>query len=230
MYLLYVDDSGLATDKNCKHCVLAGLAIRDTKTFYVQQDVEKILAKYPDCKNLELHGACMRTGKGEWRSIPKETREALLKELLGYIANHYPSYFILFGIVLNKDRPVDVPHDEELFTQITSRFDMFLKRRFARIKHPERGIAIFDKSTFEQKFQRWSHVFQIEGNHWGNTLVNFAEVPLFLDSKMSRLIQLADLIAYAIFRNYEFGDESYSSIIQKCFDKANGQEYGLYVR
>ena len=84
MYLLYVDDSGLATDKNCKHCVLAGLAIRDTKTFYVQQDIERILAKHPDCKNLELHGTRMRSGKGEWRSIPKETREGLLKEILGY--------------------------------------------------------------------------------------------------------------------------------------------------
>ena len=70
----------------------------------------------------------------------------------------------------------------------------------------------------------------IEGNHWGNTLVNFAEVPLFLDSKMSRLIQLADLVAYALFRKYEFGDDSYSSIIQGCFDKDKGQEYGLYIR
>ncbi|PBC69008.1 Protein of unknown function [Fibrobacter intestinalis] len=230
MYLLYVDDSGLATDKNCKHCVLAGLAIRDTKTFYVQQDIERILAKHPDCKNLELHGTRMRSGKGEWRSIPKETREGLLKEILGYIAAHYPNYFILFGAVLDKTCQIDVAHDEELFTQITSRFDMFLKRRFAKKQVPERGIAIFDKSTSEQKFQQWSQAFQIEGNHWGNTLVNFAEVPLFLDSKMSRLIQLADLVAYALFRKYEFGDDSYSSIIQGCFDKDKGQEYGLYIR
>lgn len=230
MYLLYVDDSGLVTDKNCKHCVLAGFAIRDVRTFYVQQDIEKILGKYPDCKNLELHGTCMRTGKGEWRKVPKETRDNLLKELFNYIAEHYPNYFILFGVVLNKDNPIYVPYDEELFTQITSRFDMFLKRRFAKKKISERGVAIFDKSTSEQKFQQWSQLFQIEGNHWGNTLVNFAEVPLFLDSKMSRLIQLADLIAYAIFRKYEFDDDTYNSIIQKCFDKDNGQTYGLYVR
>ncbi|WP_158275909.1 DUF3800 domain-containing protein [Hallerella porci] len=140
MYLLYVDDSGLATDKNCKHCVLAGLAIRDTKTFYVQQDIERILAKHPDCKNLELHGTRMRSGKGEWRSIPKETREGLLKEILGYIAAHYPNYFILFGAVLDKTCQIDVAHDEELFTQITSRFDMFLKRRFAKKQVPERGL------------------------------------------------------------------------------------------
>ncbi|PWK93841.1 uncharacterized protein DUF3800 [Hallerella porci] len=47
---------------------------------------------------------------------------------------------------------------------------------------------------------------------------------------MSRLIQLADLVAYALFRKYEFGDDSYSSIIQGCFDKDKGQEYGLYIR
>ena len=50
------------------------------------------------------------------------------------------------------------------------------------------------------------------------------------DTKMSRLIQLADLVAYAVFRKHEFGDDSYSSIIQGCFDKDRGQEYGLYVR
>ena len=125
-------------------------------------------------------------------------KSVLVAKSFANIASHYPSYFILFGIVLNKDRPVDVPHDEELFTQITSRFGMFQKRQFAK-KNSERGIAIFDKSTSEQKFQRWSHVFQIEGCHWGNTLVNFAEDSLFLDSKMSRLIQLADLVAYAVF-------------------------------
>lgn len=230
MYLLYIDDSGLSTDKNCNHCVLAGLAIRDTKTFFVQQDIERILNKYPNCKKLELHGTCMRTGKGEWRHIPKEIRENLLREILQYVAGHYPSYFILFGAVVNKSVDLKVPYDEELFTQVTSRFDMFLKRRFAKKKVAERGIAIFDKSTSEQKFQQWSQVFQIEGDHWGNTLCNFAEVPLFLDSKMSKLIQLADIIAYAVFRKFEFDDDSYYSIINGCFDKDNGQNYGLYVK
>jgi hypothetical protein len=230
MYLLYVDDSGLVTDKNCRHCVLAGFAIRETKTFHVQRNIDEIVLKELGRYDVELHGTHIRTGKGEWRDVPKEKRERLLCAILDYIAANYPEQFILFGAALDKSANQSVSLNEELFTQITSRFDMLLKRRYAKTKVPTRGIAIFDKSTSEQQFQIWSQVFQKTGNHWGGTLVNFAEVPLFLDSKMSRLIQLADLIAYSIFRKYEYNDDTYFSRIKDCFDKdAASVTHGLYV-
>jgi hypothetical protein len=230
MYLLYVDDSGLVTDKNCQHCVLAGFAIRETQTYWVQQAIDNIVTQHLGISDIELHGTFVRTGKKECRKFPKQIREELLKAVLNYIASKYPSQFILFGVVLNKSSYQGVSLSEELFTQITSRFDMFLKRRYAKTGKGERGIAIFDKSTLEQQFQMWSQIFQKTGNHWGNTLVNFAEVPLFLDSKMSRLIQLADIIAYSLFRKYEFNDDSYFSLIQNCFDKDPiSGEHGLYV-
>jgi hypothetical protein len=230
MYLLYVDDSGLVSDKNCQHCVLAGFAIRDAQTYWVQQAVDNIVTQHLGTTNIELHGTFMRCGKKEWRKIPRQIREGLLKDVLNYIASNYPNQFILFGVVLNKSSYQGVSLSEELFTQITSRFDMFLKRRYMKTGKGERGIAIFDKSTLEQQFQMLSQTFQKTGNHWGNTLVNFAEVPLFLDSKMSRLIQLADIIAYSLFRKYEFNDDSYFSLIQGCFDKdpVSG-EHGLYI-
>ena len=63
-------------------------------------------------------------------------------------------------------------------------------------------------------------------------MANFAEVPLFLDSRMSRLIQLADIIAYSLFQKYEHDDDNYFSLIQNCFDRDTklGTNYGLYVR
>lgn len=229
--MLYIDDSGLVTDNHCQHCVLAGFAIREIKTFYVQQNIDEMVLKALGRSDIELHGTHMRTGKGEWRGIPKEKRDGLLLSILDYIGSNYPDQFILFGAVLDKSANQSVPLNEELFTQITSRFDMFLKRRYAKTNRATRGIAIFDKSTSEQQFQIWSQNFQKTGNHWGNTLANFAEVPLFLDSKMSRLIQLADIIAYSIFRKYEFNDDTYFSKIQDCFDKdTTGITHGLYVR
>jgi hypothetical protein len=38
MYLLYIDDSGLSSDKSCQNCVLAGFAIHEAQTYWVQQD------------------------------------------------------------------------------------------------------------------------------------------------------------------------------------------------
>ena len=232
MYLLYVDDSGLQTDKSCQHCILAGFAIREGQTYWVQQAIDNIVAQHLGISDIELHGTYIRTGKKEWRRFPKQIRDDLFNAILSYIASNYPSQFILFGVALKKSHFQGNSLSEELFTQITSRFDMFLKRRYDRTGKRERGIAIFDKSTSEQQFQIWSQIFQKMGNRWGNTSANFAEVPLFLDSKMSRLIQLADLIAYSLFRKYEHHDDSYFTLIQNCFDRdtETGTVHGLYVR
>jgi Protein of unknown function (DUF3800) len=54
-------------------------------------------------------------------------------------------------------------------------------------------------------------------------------VPLFLDSKASRLIQLADIVAYAVFRYYEKGDNRFFPIIQSRFDSEGSVKHGLHV-
>jgi hypothetical protein len=46
---------------------------------------------------------------------------------------------------------------------------------------------------------------------------------------MSRSIQIADIIAYAIFRKCEHDDNTYFSVIEDCFDKDGKMEYGLYI-
>jgi hypothetical protein len=200
--------------------------------FWVQKDVDDLVMKHTGRMSLELHGSHLKTGNGEWRGIPLKVREDLMTAALEYIASNYPNQFILFGAVINKKLHYGngTAISKDLFTQITSRFDMFLKRRHHDRNEQARGIAIFDKSTSEHQYQIWSQIFQTTGNHWGNTLVNFSEVPLFLDSKMSRLIQVADIIAYSLFRKYEHNDNSFS-IIQNCFDTdKSGAVHGLWVR
>lgn len=87
---------------------------------------------------------------------------------------------------------------------------------------------IFDKSTYETTIQALASDFRTIGHKWG-VLRNYAEVPLFLDSKASRLIQLADLIAYSVFLMYERGDDTFFSIIKNRFDAEGGVVHGLHV-
>ena len=56
---------------------------------------------------------------------------------------------------------------------------------------------------------------------------NMAEVPLFVDSRASRLVQLADHVAYAVFRRYESGDASFLDPILPRFDEEDGKLHGL---
>ena len=68
----------------------------------------------------------------------------------------------------------------------------------------------------------------MDGHEWGK-LRNMADVPVFVDSQATRLIQLADLVAYAIFRKYEKGDSQFYDIIERKFDYYGGVQHGLHV-
>lgn len=114
------------------------------------------------------------------------------------------------------------------FEQLTSRFDMFLKRCHHKYSDPQRGIMLFDSSSTERRIQSLAREFKYKGHSWGKTS-NYAEVPVFMDSKASRLIQLADLVAFALFRFYEYDDSSFYDVIKDCFDSEGGTVHGLHV-
>lgn len=114
------------------------------------------------------------------------------------------------------------------FEQLSSRFDFFLKRLHHQ-GDTQRGLMLFDKSTTERRIQTLAREFKYHGHSWGQTH-NYAEVPVFLDSKASRLIQLADLVAFSIFRHYEYEDSQFFNIIKNCFDRESNVIHGLYEK
>jgi hypothetical protein len=232
MHLLYIDDSGSANDTKRDHCVLAGFSVYERQVYYLEKSIDEIVAKHiPHMRDIELHATCIRTGKGEWRRIDSSLRRQILIDILLLVKNNFPKNIRLFASVISKKK-IDPREDVQtnLFMQVISRFDMFLSRLWNYKGDPARGIAIFDKCTSELAMQKWTHSFKDKGNRYGKRLRNIAEVPLCLDSKMSRLIQLADIIAYGIFRYFEFDDDTYYSVIKDCFDydSQNNKVYGLH--
>jgi len=153
-------------------------------------------------------------------------REIAIKDALQVLKTSHPSNR-LFASVINKASVS--PHDsiKLAFEQLASRFDQYLMRLY-RKNDTQRGIIIFDKTTYESTIQALATDFRTIGHSWG-IIRNFSEVPLFLDSKASRLIQLADLVAYSIFRRYERGDERFYSIIESRFDSEGGVVHGLHL-
>jgi hypothetical protein len=107
-------------------------------------------------------------------------------------------------------------------------FDYYLTR-LHKSGDTQRGLIIFDKSTYESTIQSLASDFRTIGHKWG-LIRNFSEVPLFLDSKASRLTQLADIIAHITFRHFEKGDSALFSLIQSRFDAEGGIVHGLHVR
>ena len=232
MHLLYLDESGSVADPVQQYFVLAGVAIFERKTHWVEQSLDAIAKQFSptDPHTIELHGSPMRSGREGWKSHPLPIRLTAIKDALQVgITDHYPKGVRLFGAVVRKDSLVGEDPVTHAFEQLSSRFDLFLKRLHNKHADSQRGLMLFDESSTEQRIQTLAREFKYTGHTWGKTS-NYAEVPVFLDSRASRLIQLADLVAYAMFRKYEHADDSFFAPIRHCFDSEGGIQHGLYVR
>jgi Protein of unknown function (DUF3800) len=124
-----------------------------------------------------------------------------------------------------KQPPANPARFKIAFEQIVSRFDQMLARMY-KAKNPQRGIVILDESAYETSLQRLSQQFGKSGHTWGK-LHNIAEVPLFVNSKATRLIQYADLVAHTFRRYIELGDASRFDEIKNSFDAEGGVVHGL---
>lgn len=232
MHLLYVDESGAVSDPNQKYFILAGVCIFERQTHWVEQALNTVAAKFDiDGHMVELHGSPMRAGRDGWKQHKLEDRLNAIKDSLRTgVADQFkrPKGGVrVFGVAIEKARLNGEDPVEFAFMQLVSRFDLFLKRIYSKHDDAQRGLMLFDKSSTEIRIQKLSSEFKYDGHTWGK-VKNLAEVPVFLDSKSSRCIQLADLVAYAIFRKYEHNDPQFFDEIKGCFDSEGGIVHGLY--
>jgi hypothetical protein len=84
-----------------------------------------------------------------------------------------------------------------------------------------------DKSKHERPLQVLANNFRLNGATWGHFRY-LAEVPVFVDSRASRLVQLADLVAWATRRRYEHADGRFFDPLIPRFDADGGVIHGLY--
>lgn len=226
MYLLYADESGSLNDKTQRYFVLAGVCVFERQTYWLSQKLDEVVGRYyPSAPHeLELHGSPMHNGRNRWRGILNR-KDAICDALS--VLNNTDKNNRLFAVVIDKQISSDRSLMEIAYEQLSSRFDMFLGRLHKRDSNTQRGVIIFDKSTYEEALQKLTSNYIRNGHSWGK-LRNLSEVPLFIDSEKSRLIQLADLIAFAVLRKYNFEDPTYFDLIKSRFDKEGQVEHGLW--
>lgn len=226
MQLLYLDDSGSVQNRTDTHIILAGLAVGERDPHWIAEDMDKVAAKvWPDNPDgLEFRGADIFSGKKHWRGQGKQVRIDAYREVLRVIADRRTVR--LFGAAIRRDACGLEDPIEFAFEVLTSRFDHMLARMY-RANNTQRGLIILDESTYETSLQARALNFRRQGHRWGKPR-NFVEVPLFVDSRASRMIQAADLIAYALRRAYERNELEYLDILKPRFDAVGGIVYGLH--
>lgn len=221
LHLLYLDESGHPDDPNSSFFVLAGFAIFERQTYWLEQQLDAIVGRFTafEPNATELHGSEMYGGKNAWRGITPEARSQAVVDILSLLADQRLNLRI-FASVIEKSQMASHAILHKSFENVVTAFDAYLYSLY-RKRDPQRGLVIFDKSNYEQQLQALSHLFRRDGHQTGK-LRNLAEVPLFLDSKASRLIQMADIIAYWIFRYFQSGDSRGFEVIRRfCTDLEN---------
>jgi hypothetical protein len=226
MYLLYLDDSGSVGNASDKHIILAGLSVNEKTPHWLSQSLDKIAEQvWPDNPQaLEFRGADIRSGKKHWRGQGREVRERAYTDALNVIARS--TKVRLFGAAIHKAAISPDDPMEYAFEQLANRFDRMLGRHYKATNDPQRGLIVLDKSSYETSLQRLALDFRVTGHRWGQ-LHNLADVPLFVDSTATRMIQYADMIAYAMRRHFEHGESKYLDSIAQRFDAEGGVVHGL---
>lgn len=226
VYILYADESGAAGDRHQRFFVLAGIAVFDRQTWWLSRELDHLVSRlFPHQPEVELHGNHILQGKGIWRSLPVKSRIAAYQEALALVKASMP----LFGVGVERAFLTGRDPVEYAFEQMCSRFDMYLGRHYKRRNDPQRGLIVFDKTSYETSLQGLAAGFRTVGHRFGKVR-NLSEVPLFLDSRASRLVQLADLVAYALFRFLEHQDQRFFPLIEPRFDTEGGVKHGLHVK
>jgi hypothetical protein len=229
MHLLYLDDSGSAPNPNEEHLVLAGIMLRDDKIFQVNKKLDEIAERlapgYPH--TIEFHASEIWRGKtAPWDSMDRDARKAIISEVLSVASWITRDHNALFACAVHKKSYPTADPMEIAFEDLCSRFDLYLKRFHHETKQCSAGLVILDDSSHETSLQKLAINFRRNGTRWG-AMNNLQEVPLFVDSKASRAIQIADAVAYAVFRRYHAKDLTYFDIIQSGFDSDGDRIHGL---
>jgi hypothetical protein len=229
MYILYLDESGTGSDTS--YFVLAGLAVFEREIYWYAQDVDTIQKNYlPDIDYaVEFHASPLRQRESDrvpepFNSLTFEQRRQLIKDMYQIIRNRRG---VLFGVAIEKAWCVNEEPYERAFEDLTSRFDLFLRRINATAgEHEQRGIIAVAESSYRRNLEVLGERFRGGSTRWGQ-LRTISDVPFFLPPKNTRLLQLADFCANAIFGRYNSGLSSDFDIIAPRFDRDETRIHGL---
>jgi hypothetical protein len=108
------------------------------------------------------------------------------------------------------------PVDEQAFEQVVSRVEQYLSSANGSIK--SYGLLIHDNNeTVAKRHTGLMNEFHKRGTFW-TYINNIIETPLFVDSSLTSMIQMADICGYAIRRYLENGE---TDLFEEVFKRAD---------
>jgi len=140
-------------------------------------------------------------------------------------------YARLFAECIDKIHFVSIvnplPVDEQAFEQIITRLEAYLENtRNRKINDANYCLVIHDNNeTSAKKHTELMHKFHKRGTFW-RKIGNIIETPLFVDSSLTGMVQIADLCAYSLRRYCENGE---GDLFGRIFPIADRNPRGVVV-
>ena len=232
LFVLYLDESGYHAQADYFVLAgLAGLAVFERELYWFAQDMDALQRRYfPDLDEpIEFHASPLRPTKDEdvrppFNRLSKEDRRELIANIYQLIRSRQG---VLFGVAIEKAWRPGEDHYARAFEDLVSRFDLFVRRYNATAGQGEhRGIIAVAESSYRANLEVLGERFRGGSTRWG-AVRTLSEVPFFLPVKNTRLLQLADFCANAIYARYNSGLTRDFDIIAPRFDREGGRIHGL---
>lgn len=199
-------------------------------------------------KNSLIKAAALKTGdqlkalkklyakSADYIHLTHAQRTQLLQELADEISSWNDTR--LFAEAVDKaTMPPNADIFEKAFEQVVTRFHTFLvKWESGRVNQGGSvsatsvhnfGLLIQDNNqTVAKNITALMRRFHVQGTLWAR-VERIIETPLFVDSSLTSMVQMADLCAYATRRFFENGEGDLFNRIFGRFDKASGKIVGI---
>ena len=224
MHILYLDEAG--TQKQARYFVVAGLALFERDTYYMAQALDQIQARRLPSHHLPVpfHASSLRGSHPEppFDELSVDERRSMLDEVYGVIAE---SAGRVFAVAIEKETIQGDPY-ERGFEEIINRFDRMVSRVSRERQENHRGLIVVAESSYRHNLELLAGKIAREGHRWGE-VHNLADIPYFAPAKSTRLLQLADFVANAVFGRYESGYARQFDRIAPRIDQDQNSMHGL---
>jgi hypothetical protein len=115
--------------------------------------------------------------------------------------------------------------DEQAFEQVISRFEQYIRR--VGPDETTKGIVVHDNNeSVARKHTALMRSFHAKGTLW-TAIDRIIETPMFVDSKLTSMVQMADLCSFAIRRYLEQKDDSIFNLIYQRADRIGQKVVGI---